>query len=138
MRANRGERAIEHAERCGDQRLGGEKTRIRHQVAGFEIVRSVEHQVVTADQRHRVGGVNPGRVRRKPDVGIERMNPLSGAIGLAPADVGSGVNDLALQIGQRYEVIIDDAKRADAGRRQVHQCRRTESARADHQHGSVL
>jgi hypothetical protein len=44
------------------------------------------------------------------------------------------VDDLALQIGQRHHVVIDDAKRADAGRGKIEQHWRTEAAGADNQH----
>jgi hypothetical protein len=138
MRAYRGQRSVEHAEGCRDQRLAGKETRIRNQIAGFEIVRPVEHQVVTADQRHRVVSIEPRGVRRKPDVGIERMNLPGGAVDLAPADVRRGVNDLTLEIGQRDDVVIDRAEHADAGRGEIHQRGCAEAARADHQHGCFL
>ena len=66
------------------------------------------------------------------------MNLRGGAVDLAAADIGRGVDDLALQVGQRHDVVIDRAQRADAGRRQIHQNRRAETAGADHQHGSLL
>jgi hypothetical protein len=72
------------------------------------------------------------------NVWIERVDHLGGAVDLAPSDVGRGVDDLALQIGQRDDVVIDRAERADASRRQIHQDRRTEAAGADHQHGRLF
>ena len=63
---------------------------------------------------------------------------LGGAVDLAPADVGRGVDDLALQVGQRDDVVIDDAERADTRGRQIHQHRRAEAAGADHQHRRLL
>jgi hypothetical protein len=48
------------------------------------------------------------------------------------------VNDLALQIGQRHDVVVDHAKRTDTGRREIHQRRRAEATGADHQHRSFL
>ena len=72
------------------------------------------------------------------DMRIERVNPLGRAVDLAPADIGRGVDDLALQIGQRDDVVIDHAERADAGGGQIHQRRRAEAAGADHQHGRLL
>jgi hypothetical protein len=48
------------------------------------------------------------------------------------------VDDLALQIGQRHDVVIDHAEHADAGSGEIHQRRRAEAAGADHQHGSFL
>src|SRR5262249_49141462 len=43
-------------------------------------------------------------------------------------------NDLALQVGDVDAVVVDDADRADPGRREVHQQRRAEPAGADDQH----
>ena len=77
-------------------------------------------------------------MRREPDVRIEAVNSIRGGVSLAPADVRRGVNDLALQIGQRHDVVINHAERANAGGGKIHQRRRAEAARADHQHGSFL
>ena len=63
---------------------------------------------------------------------------LGGAVDLAPSDIGRGVDDLALQIGQRDHIVIDHAERADTGGRKIHQDRRAETAGADHQHGRLL
>ena len=130
--------AVELAERRRDQRLAGEEAGIRHQIAGLEIVGAVEHQVVTADQLHRIAGGQPRGVRGKSDMGIERVDLSGGAVDLAAADIRRGVNDLALQIGQRDDVVIDRAERADAGRGEIHQRRRAEAAGADHQHRGFL
>ena len=77
-------------------------------------------------------------MRFEPDMRIERVDLLGGAVDLAPADIRRGVNDLALQIGQRHDIVIDHAERADAGGGEIHQRRRAEAAGADHQHGRLL
>ena len=77
-------------------------------------------------------------MRLETNVRIERVDHLRGAVDLAPSDVARGVDDLALQIGQRDDIVIDHAQRADAGGRQIHQDRRAEAAGADHQHGRLL
>ena len=77
-------------------------------------------------------------MRLEMNMRIERVNHFGGAVDLAPSDVGRGVDDLALQVGQRDDVVIDHAERADAGGRQIHQDRRAEAAGADHQHGRLL
>jgi hypothetical protein len=138
MRADGGQRAVELAERRRDQRLAGEEACVRHQIAGFEIVGAVEHQIVAADQAHRIAGIEPCGMRRELDVGIERVDSIRGRVGLAAADIRRGVDDLALQIGQRHDVVIDHAERADPGGGQIHQRRRAEAARTDHQHGRLL
>jgi hypothetical protein len=77
-------------------------------------------------------------MRRKSHVGIERIDLPGGTVDLAPADIRRGVNDLALKVGQRHDVVVDHAERTDAGRGEIHQRRRAEAARADHQHGCFL
>ena len=69
---------------------------------------------------------------------IERANYLGSAVDLAPSDVGRGVDNLALQVGQRDDVVIDRTERADTGGRQIHQDRGAKAAGADHQHGRLL
>ena len=44
------------------------------------------------------------------------------------------MDDLTLQIGQLDQIVIDDAERADPGRRQIEQQRCPQPAGADHQH----
>ena len=134
MRPDRGQRSIEHAERARDQRLAGEEASIGNQIAGFEIVGAVEHEIVAADQRHRILRIETGRMRLEMNMRIECMNLFGGAVDLAPSDIGRGMDDLALQVGQRDDVVIDSAERADTGGRQIHQDRRAEAAGADHQH----
>ena len=77
-------------------------------------------------------------MRVEADVRIERIDLPGGAVDLLPADIRRGVNDLTLQIGQRHHVVVDRAQRADAGRGQIHQRRRAETAGADHQHRGFL
>ena len=43
------------------------------------------------------------------------------------------MDDLALQVGDVDLVVVDQAQRADAGRRQIHQHRRAQPAGPDHQ-----
>ena len=48
------------------------------------------------------------------------------------------MDDLPLQVGERHGVVVDDAERADAGRREILQHRRAEPAGADDQHPRAL
>ncbi len=129
MRADGGERAVEGAERRRDQRLPGEEAGVRGQIAGREIVGAVEHEVVIADQRQRIVGIEPGGMADKAHMRIERGDPLGGALDLVPADIGRRMDDLALKIGQRHHVVIDHAERAYAGGGQIHQGRRAGARR---------
>ena len=56
---------------------------------------------------------------------------------LARPDVGGPVDDLALQVADVHDVVVDDPDRPDAGRREVLQHRRTEPAGADDAHARV-
>ena len=47
-------------------------------------------------------------------------------------------NHLPLQIRQRHIVVVDDAKRANAGRSKIEQHRRAQAAGADDQHARGL
>ena len=61
------------------------------------------------------------------------MDGRLGGLGLGPADVGVGVDDLAVQVGQVDDVGVDDTDGADTSGRQVEQGRRPEAAGADDQ-----
>ena len=68
------------------------------------------------------------------DVGVERVQPVLRRRQLRPADVRRPVQDLPLQVAEVDDVEVDDAERADAGGREIHRDRRSESAGADAQH----
>ena len=89
MRADRGQRSVELAERRRDQRLAGKEAGIGDQIAGFEIVGAVEHEIVAADQRHRIVCIEPHRMRLEVDMRIERVDRFGGAVDLAPADIAA-------------------------------------------------
>ena len=69
-----------------------------------------------------------------PHVRIELGNGLLRARDLRSADVGGVVHDLALQVVQRDPIVVDDAEGTHAGGGQIHEQRRAQSARADHEH----
>ena len=133
MCTDRGQRRIEGAERARDQRPRCQKAGIRQQIAGLEIVGAVKHEIIASQQPEHIVGREPDTMRDDADMRVERIEALGGAVDLRPADIRRGVNDLALQVGERHDIIVDDAERADAGRSQIHQSRRAEPAGADHQ-----
>ena len=69
---------------------------------------------------------------------IDAPERVAGAVELRQADGLGVVDDLALQVGQRDGVVVDDAERADAGRREILQHRRAKATGADHQHACAL
>ena len=50
---------------------------------------------------------------------ILRLNALGGRGELRPADVARAVEDLSLEVGLVDAIEIDEAERADTGRREV-------------------
>ena len=71
------------------------------------------------------------------DVRVERLDRLLGGVDLRHADAVGRVDDLALEVGEVDDVVVDDAERADAGRREVERGRRAEAAGAEQQHLGV-
>ena len=134
MRTQRRQRTVEDADRCGDQRLPCKVTRVGHEIARGEIVRAVSDDVVLRNQIERVAGIEPRHMRLDLHMRIEPLDRRFGAVDLAQAHIGRGVDDLTLQVGQRHRVVVDDAQSADAGRGEIQQDRRAEAAGADDQH----
>ena len=132
------ERAVEGADRGGDQRLAGEVAGVGDQIAGGEIVGAVGDNVVARNQLERVRRREPRHMRFHRHMRIEPLNRGLRAVHLAHADVGRGVDHLPLQVRQRHRVVIDHAERADAGGGQIEQHRRAKAAGADHQHARGL
>ncbi len=68
------------------------------EVLGREVVGAVQNHVVGREQVARVFRVEPVLVRDEAHVGIERAQAADRGIDLGPADVGRGVQDLALEV----------------------------------------
>ena len=77
-------------------------------------------------------------MRLDVDVRIEARDGLARALHLRHADPRRVVRDLPLQVVERDGIVIDDADGADPGRRQIHEHRRAEPSRTDHQHARRL
>jgi hypothetical protein len=69
---------------------------------------------------------------------IEPGDGLGRARDLGNADLRRGVHDLALQVVERYPVVVDNAQGADARRGQIHDEGRAETARAHHKNARGL
>ena len=63
--------------------------------------------------------------------GFSALICLLGRVDLRDADAVGGVDDLALEVREVDHVVVDDAERADAGRREVERGRRAEAAGAE-------
>src|SRR5215510_718168 len=129
----RGERAVENADRGGDERLLRKEASVRHQIARGEIVGAVGNDVIAGDQRERVCRGEPRRVRLHRHVRVEAADRGRRALHFGPADFGRAMDDLALQVRERDRVVVDDADR-----RQIEQRRRAQPAGADDQHARAL
>jgi hypothetical protein len=102
-----------------------------------KIIGAVADDVVALDQRQRVVRRQPYRVLDDRDQRVDRARTRRSRSDLCPADVGRGVGNLTLQVGQLDHVIIDDPQRANARRGQIQQQGTTEATGADHQHPGI-
>src|SRR6201996_6448850 len=130
--------AVEPVDRAPHVRLVQQHAGVVDQVTGGEVVGPVHDQVVRTENVERVVGVQPLLVQHDLDVRVHLKNASAGRFGLGTADVGDAVDDLPLQVRLVHHVEVDDAERADAGRGQVQQRGRAETAGPDHQHLGVL
>ena len=67
------------------------------------------------------------------DVGVQRLHRDLGRVDLRRADAVGRVDDLALEVRQVDDVVVDDPDRADAGGGEVQRGRRAEPAGAEQQ-----
>ena len=65
--------------------------------------------------------------------GLSALIDSLGGVDLRHADAVGRVDDLALEVGEVDDVVVDDAERADAGRGEVQRGRRAEAAGAEQQ-----
>ena len=65
---------------------------------------------------------------------IEPGDRIRSAVDLFSAQVTLAMQNLPLQVGERHDVVVSDADRANAGRREILDKRRTEPAGADDKH----
>ena len=69
--------------------------------------------------------------------GLSVVDRLLGGVDLRLADAVGRVDDLALEVGDVDDVVVDDADRADARGGEVERGRRAEAAGAEQQHLGV-
>ena len=70
-----------------------------------------------------------------PQAGIEAQQRRPRGLDLGLADIGHGVERLAVKVGLLDHVVIDDREAAHAGAGEILQHRTAETAGADDQHG---
>lgn len=101
------------------------------EITSREIVGAVDDDVVLADDVEGVFAGEPGVMDDDFAGRVDAENGFLGGVGLGTSDVGSGVYDLALEIGEIDGVEVDDANFADAGGGEIHGDGGTEAASAD-------
>lgn len=96
-------------------------------MAGIEIVRSVEDQVVVRKQCRRLGPGEPPVVGPHRDMGVEGLHRRLGGKHLGLADPRIGMDHLPLEVGEGDGVVVDHPDRAHAGGGEVEERGRAES-----------
>ena len=87
------------------------------EVAGFEVIGSVEDDVGSNEEFVDVGGDEVGDLRMDGDGGVEEGNLAASGFGLGEGLDGVGLveEDLTLEVGGFDEVAIDKGESANAG-----------------------
>lgn len=105
-------------------------------VANVDVVGAVEHQIVIGNLRRQRGLIQQGIERDQTDVRVNARQRLAGGIHLRLAEGGVAVQRLALQVGERDSVEIEQGELPDPGGGQILRGGAAEPAEADHQHAS--
>ena len=105
-------------------------------LARGEVVAAIEHHIGTRHKAIEFGIADALRHQLDIDIGIDAQQTFPGRLHLGPSDIGGGVEDLALQVGQVDIVVIDDREVPHAGGSQVGHRGRAKTARADDQHAA--
>jgi hypothetical protein len=102
--------AVEPEDGAPDIGLAQDGGGVVHQVAGGEVVRPVQDQVVAGEQLQGVGGVQPDVVQPDVHQRVEGRDGVPRRLDLRPAHVRHPVDDLALQVAEVNGVVVDDAQ----------------------------
>ena len=129
---------LEAEDRSIGVRLPEKDAGVVHEVAGGEVVGAVGDHVVVAENVERVVRRKAHFVRDDLHVRVDVLQTLSRGLELLSPDVLRAVQDLPLQVRRVHDVEVDEAKRADARRREVERERRAETAGPHAQHARGL
>ena len=124
--------ALEPEDAPVDVGLVQQNAGVVHQVAGGEVVGSVDHDVVSGNDVQGVVGRQHGFVGLHPDVGIDIQDLLPGGVQLGTTHVLGAVNDLPLQVAEIDGVEVDQPQLPDAGGRKI-EAQRSPQAPGPHQ-----
>jgi hypothetical protein len=113
---------------CGD---------IAAEVAGGEVVGAVEDEIAAVGEVHGVGGAEAVVDDGDAEGGVERLEAGGGGGGLGLAGVCFGEEDLALEIGEGDDIVVDDDEVADACGGEVEEGWAAETASAETEDGGA-
>ncbi len=109
-----------------------------HEIPGGEVVGPVEDDVVRGHDLPRIRRCQRAVVRFDAHSGIHRFETRRRRGNLRAADVGGGMEDLALEVARVHSIEIHESQRPDSRGGKVQRRRRSEPARADAQHAGRL
>ena len=115
--------SVEPVDRSPHVRLAEQHARVVHEVPRGEVVRSVDDQVVAAEEVERVLRRDEGLVLDHVDERVDLLDRVFRAVELLPADVRLAVHDLTLEVRLVHHVVVDEAEGSHACRREVHRDR---------------
>src|SRR5581483_453483 len=107
------------------------------QIARREVVGTVEDHIIISDDAPDIGLVQSLQIGNHVDIGIERLDGLTGGFGLVLTYALGIMQNLALQIAIIDDIGINNAKRSHARRGQIIGRRRSQAAGADQQYPRV-
>ncbi len=119
---------VRDAAPCGD---------IAAEVARGEVVSAVEDEIAAVGEVHGVGGAEAVVDDGDAKGGVEGLEAGGGGGGFGLAGIGFGEEDLALEIGEGDDIVVDDDEVADAGGGEVEEGWAAETASAETEDGGA-
>ena len=127
--------SVEAEDAAVDVRLAEQHARVVDEVARREVVGAVDDRCRSARKMSSAfDDLSVVSCATTFTSGLRPVQPIGRRLQLRPPDVSRAVEHLPLQVAEVDGVEVDEAERADAGRREVERRRRSESAGADAEH----
>src|SRR6185312_4827134 len=117
-----------------DDRLAEAHARVVQQELAGEVVRAVDDQGIGLDDFRGARGIEPDGMRAHFDGGVEGVQPRGRQLDFGAADVGQGVERLAVQVRSLEPVAVDQSHAPDPGGREVGHDGNAQAAAAHHQY----
>src|SRR6266545_4829265 len=126
--------ALELEDGAVDVGLAREIAGVIDEVAGVEIVRPVDDEIVVLDDVHHVVHVDACGQLDHLHVGIQGLDGLRARVHLRPPHAGCGMEHLTLKVRHVHHVAVHESHGAHARRGQIERGRGAQSTRTDEQH----